>query len=150
MLLFFLSLHVLVLKTTRQAYFSSKQCAADSTQQESMRTPPHLWWCCLCRCWYTLMTACHGCIVMSLSRPPNMRNEGWFKVLSNRWPHVAAETTPWLNCWQWLLWKEMERDTFIMDAKRTYLHCCRLWWGRAGQTWSAERDVSLEKEEGQL
>lgn len=38
-------------KDMSHSYLSSKQCAADRTQQESMRTPPHLWKCFLCRAW---------------------------------------------------------------------------------------------------
>lgn len=71
----------------------SKQCAADRTQQESIRTPPHLWWYCLCLGWNTLMRTCHGCSVMSLSRPPNMRYMGWFSMLFCRRPHDSADTT---------------------------------------------------------
>lgn len=33
------------------SYLFSKQCAADRTQQESMRTPPHRWKCFLRRAW---------------------------------------------------------------------------------------------------
>lgn len=33
------------------SYLSSKQCAAERTQQEAMRIPPHRWKCCLRRAW---------------------------------------------------------------------------------------------------
>lgn len=46
-----LKLCVLKGKDVSLSYFSSKQCAADRTQQESMRTPPHRWKCCLRRGW---------------------------------------------------------------------------------------------------
>lgn len=41
------------------------------------------------------MAACHGCSVISLALPPNMRNDGWDKVLSKRLPHVPTEETGW-------------------------------------------------------
>lgn len=37
------------------------------------------------------MAACQGCSVMSLSRPPKIRNEGRFRELSVLWPHVPTE-----------------------------------------------------------
>ena len=37
-----------------------------------------------------MITACHGCSVMSLSWPPWIRNAGMFNELSVRWPQVAS------------------------------------------------------------
>lgn len=137
-------------KDAGHSYLSSKQCAADRTQQESIRTPPHRWKCFLRRDWYTLMTACHGCSVMSLSLPPNMRNAGRFRVLSNRWPHVAAGRTGWLNNW----WRLVKRQTkvrkwkwwFSQNVQTSYL--CYWWLEHVGPKWWWWTDVSLKKETG--